>query len=490
MIRLLAFLLLAGPALGGALEDRLVQMMEDPDPRVRFQLALTLGELPSSEAKVNALARIARQDSADRWTRTAMLSSATEDCVPLFEALSAGLDQSESPEGINEFLRELARVIGARKKPEELARTLGIIAKLDSGKSKGGKAAALAGVGAGLELAGGEPLPVPGAAESLSSLLADPLAEVRDSAVRIAGRVQAAGTQASTESVDQDLAIARDEDKPEAERVEAIQRLRLADASKTQSTLEDLLSALQPEAVELAALEVLVETGGDSAAKVLLASWRELSPKGKEAALQAFFGRRERLALLLAAIEKGDIPAAVVDAQRQTQLANYPDPELVTVAQRLFGQPDKSEDPAIYERFRAALELEGDPGRGAVIHKERCAQCHKVGEVGFQLGPDWGAIKSNPPDSLLVSILYPNRVVAPGYTQYVVETVDGEILSGILAVSGPTSVIIRAAGGQDTTVLRQNIAEIRDTALSLMPAKLEEGLTPQDMADLLAFMRE
>lgn len=490
MNRLLVFLLLAGPALGGALEDRLVRMVEDPDPRVRFQLALTLGELPSSEAKVNALARIALQDSSDRWARTAILSSAREDSVPLFQALSAALGQSEPPEGIPEFLRELARVIGARKLPEEIARTLSAVVNLDSDKNKEGKSAALAGLSAGLDLAGGEVIPVPGAGESLSRLLADPLAEVRDSAIRIAGRIQSAETQTSTESLERDLATARNEEKPEVERIESIQRLRLADISKTQSTLEGLLSALQPEAVELAALEVLVETAGVSATEILLAHWRELSPKAKEAALREFFARRERLVRLLAAIEQGDIPASVVDAPRQNQLANYPDPEVVNASKRLFGQPDKSEDPAIYERFRSALELQGDPSRGAAIHKERCAQCHKVGEVGFQLGPDWAAVKSNPPDSLLVSILYPNRVVAPGYTQYVVETVDGEVLSGILAVSGPTSLIIRAAGGEDTTVLRQNIAEIRDTSLSLMPAKLEEGLTPRDMADLLAFMRE
>ena len=47
---------------------------DDPDQRVRFQVALTLGEVQDERA-TSALARIARRDAEDQWMRAAMLSS-------------------------------------------------------------------------------------------------------------------------------------------------------------------------------------------------------------------------------------------------------------------------------------------------------------------------------------------------------------------------------------------------------------------------------
>src|SRR5262249_50103588 len=55
-----------------------LEMADDPDPSVRFQLAFTLGEHPSPK-RVEALATLARRDADDRDARAAILSSVGDD---------------------------------------------------------------------------------------------------------------------------------------------------------------------------------------------------------------------------------------------------------------------------------------------------------------------------------------------------------------------------------------------------------------------------
>ena len=50
--------------------------------------------------------------------------------------------------------------------------------------------------------------------------------------------------------------------------------------------------------------------------------------------------------------------------------------------------------------------------------------------------------------------------------------------------------LARAIGAPDETILRQNIAKLTSSALSLMPEGLEAAIPLPAMADLLAFLRQ
>ena len=102
-----------------SIEQRLLKMSDDPDPRVRFQLALTLGEL-RAPGKIQSLAQIARRDAADPWVRTAILSSVNQDAIDLFDALSA--DPGSPSSAMASLSRELTTVIGSRLDRGEIVR--------------------------------------------------------------------------------------------------------------------------------------------------------------------------------------------------------------------------------------------------------------------------------------------------------------------------------------------------------------------------------
>ncbi len=149
---------------------------------------------------------------------------------------------------------------------------------------------------------------------------------------------------------------------------------------------------------------------------------------------------------------------------------------------------DAASRAAIVESFRAALSLVGDPRRGATHVAARCLGCHYLQGRGQRVGPDLAGATSRSSETLLTDILDPSRQVAPDYSTYEVTPSSGEPLVALISSETATRVTLRAAGAQDTSFARSEIREIRATGRSLMPDGLEQGLTAQDLADLMAFL--
>ena len=139
-------------------------------------------------------------------------------------------------------------------------------------------------------------------------------------------------------------------------------------------------------------------------------------------------------------------------------------------------------------KFRPALDVKGDPARGAVVFRERCTTCHAFRGEGAALGPDLGSVVANGPDKLLVSILDPDREVAPNFVAWTVETKEGVSVTGLLARESDSAVTLKIAGGAEEVFPRARLARLVPTGRSLMPEGLESGLTTEDIAALLAWV--
>src|SRR6266699_2338228 len=135
-----------------------------------------------------------------------------------------------------------------------------------------------------------------------------------------------------------------------------------------------------------------------------------------------------------------------------------------------------------------ALDMKGDPAHGKKIYQERCVSCHRLGGEGFVLGPDLVTVKNTGKEKMLVNILDPNREVAPNYLAFEVETKDGESAVGVIASETTSSLTLRQAFGKETVILRSDMKSRRSLGQSLMPEGLEQGLTPQDVANLLEYI--
>src|SRR5262249_31805273 len=69
-----------------------------------------------------------------------------------------------------------------------------------------------------------------------------------------------------------------------------------------------------------------------------------------------------------------------------------------------------------------------------------------------------------------------------------VATKDGRVLSGLLAENSPERIILKVQGGKTETIPRGDVDELKSSDVSLMPEDVEKQLSPQEIADLFAYL--
>ena len=90
---------------------------------------------------------------------------------------------------------------------------------------------------------------------------------------------------------------------------------------------------------------------------------------------------------------------------------------------------------------------------------------------------------------MLVDILNPNQAIDNNFINYVITTKAGKVVTGIIKAETASSITLTRGEGQSDVVLRQDVEEIRSTGQSLMPEGLEKSVSVDQMADLLAFLK-
>lgn len=465
---------LAEPRLAASpqLQAEVVKLAVDNQPRVRFQAAFTLGEMPaphsaggSDHDRVPALAKIARRDVGDRWVRTAVLSSVPQRLVELLRSVSGqsrGFFASPSP-GAVAFVRESSATVGARRGREEINDLLAFaFSAANSDKPSRCGLAALSGLGESLRRSGAR----------IEKFLDKPVAD------RLRGWTE------------ESLKTACDANRDVAERVDALALLALLPDESAGAPLQQLLEPQAPMSVQLAAVRALAAIPGEKALAAALADWSSRTPPVRRELLGALLSRPERTRLLLQAVETGQVRAAELDADRRNQLLRYPDDAIRDRARQLFEtEKPSSRHQVVQDWGSRVLALGGDAVRGQKVYETHCANCHRLHGRGVAVGPDLATVSGRAKESLLVDILDPNRAVDPLYVDYQVITANGQIQNGIVAAETSNSVTLRRAERQESTILRKDIAEIRATSVSLMPEGLEKNVSPQDLADLLELLR-
>src|SRR5258708_10287470 len=139
---------------------------------------------------------------------------------------------------------------------------------------------------------------------------------------------------------------------------------------------------------------------------------------------------------------------------------------------------------------KAAHDLNGDKERGKAAFKKNCATCHRLENVGVEVGPDLlSALRNKSREQLIIDVMDPSREVDPRYLNYLVTTKKGQTLSGMIVSETASSVTLRRAEKAEDVILRSQIDDIQATAKSVMPENLETQLSKQDLPDLIAYLQ-
>jgi putative heme-binding domain-containing protein len=158
------------------------------------------------------------------------------------------------------------------------------------------------------------------------------------------------------------------------------------------------------------------------------------------------------------------------------------------LAGKLFEVETNTDRAKVLRDYQDVTSLPADAERGKLVFANRCSTCHRLNDVGHQVGPDLGQLANKSPAYLLQEILDPNRQVDSRYVEYAATTKAGKVIRGVIAAESATSVTLRAADAKDEILLRGDIDTLESSGRSLMPEGFEKDLSRQDLADVMAYV--
>lgn len=139
----------------------------------------------------------------------------------------------------------------------------------------------------------------------------------------------------------------------------------------------------------------------------------------------------------------------------------------------------------------------GDAKRGAVLFYQpqmACRQCHSVDGSKSPLGPALSEKRPDATDQFLVeSVLHPSKSVRKEYQTAVLVSVDGKVVTGLIAEQTPEKVVIREGRplGKLIEVARDDIDEFQPIEQSIMPpGQVGMLASRQQFLDLIRYLIE
>ncbi len=161
------------------------------------------------------------------------------------------------------------------------------------------------------------------------------------------------------------------------------------------------------------------------------------------------------------------------------------DPETIVLTSVVAPEP-----PAEPSKLKGAdiAQLAGDPKRGeaAIV---ACYTCHRIGNQGVELGPDLTMFgKTQTREVIINAIVDPSAEIAHGYDATHLVTKNDLVIDGIV-LTKEDPVLIKSMGGQTQAVPRAKVKRMTPLGRSLMFSADMLGLTPQMLADIVAYLQ-
>jgi uncharacterized repeat protein (TIGR03806 family) len=209
-------------------------------------------------------------------------------------------------------------------------------------------------------------------------------------------------------------------------------------------------------------------------------------------AINRLLGSTSNALLVVHALDEHRILDSVRPQLLAAALAR-PEPQIRDLFERFLPDDQRVKRLGTIIKPEQILALKGDAARGKELFFKsaglECVKCHRVAGTGSTLGPDLSQIgKKYTRAQLLESILEPSKSIDPQYVNYMLETTDGQVHSGLLAEKTDKEVVLKNVGDKVIRVPANKIERLVPQRTSLMPEQLLRDLTAAQAADLLEYL--
>lgn len=252
------------------------------------------------------------------------------------------------------------------------------------------------------------------------------------------------------------------------------------------------LQNTEPLKIQEAALRQLAIYAEPSIGVKLVERWKSLGPQIRRLAGDLLLYHKIHHDALLTGLENGTINIGEMnfDLERRRTLLWWTDDENTKRrAEALFSDSGVVNRKDAMDRMKSALTLTGFSAKGALLFQTLCSHCHIYGSQGQDVGPVLTEINRKSKESLMHDILDPNAAVETRYINHRLETKGGEVHIGIVDSETDQLIVLKKMGGTKATIYKSDIKNLSSLGTSLMMEGLEGNMTPQEMANLLAFLQ-
>ncbi len=297
--------------------------------------------------------------------------------------------------------------------------------------------------------------------------------------------------------IEQSVSSAVDSLEKSAEDTKSIAKLawlRLLPLQMRANWSDRTLKATFPTQAQSQVAESLLWADVRAGTEELIGRAQQMTPAVQQIVLSRLMRYSQSLNAVADAIEQKKIATSQIAPDVRRQLINAADAGLKERFTKLLdtASPDRQK---VIDRYREKLAADAvtnvsAAARGRISFQRVCANCHRLADMGNDVGPPLKQLADKSPDQLLDTILDPNREVDPRFLGYSVLMSDGRVIAGIIQDESSSQIVLAESGGNKHTISRGDIERLQSTKMSLMPIGLEEQLTPEQLSDLIAFLKQ
>ena len=282
--------------------------------------------------------------------------------------------------------------------------------------------------------------------------------------------------------------------------INEVNRIRLVDVvgelglESTAPVLLEVLGRPTTRPIRSASLTALGRLAVPDLTREVLSRWSALDKDLRQQALGILASRKTWARQLLDAvggagvISKSDVPDELVDRIRLLG-----DAGLDSLVERHFGKRRSATTDEKRRRTAGLVAMirkgpAGDRAAGREVFTERCARCHRLFGEGSDIGPDLTPQERANLENMLLQIVDPSAGIREGYTQFVLTTTDGSVLTGWITAREADRIELRdPTTGKRQIIAKDRIADETTLKTSLMPEGLLDGLEESAVRDLMAY---
>ena len=254
------------------------------------------------------------------------------------------------------------------------------------------------------------------------------------------------------------------------------------------------------------AVAAMAEHPDPAAARLLVSRLAAFAPGERGRALEALSATPRGAEALIAALERGllneaDFGVSTVERMRTALPGNLTverqwtrvGGDTLPLDTRETGVPTTPAEEAaqaeLIARYRSLANIAGNAESGRTLFEALCLVCHSQAGRGGQIGPALDGLGHTGLEAILRNIVAPSAAMEASYRTFRVVTNEGDIIEGFLAAQDANAVTLRIPGGAERRLERATLRSTGYLRRSLMPAGLLDGLSNEQIRDLLSYLR-